>query len=298
MDYRIESYSQKWAKAFFSLVTGSARVSSSEAFPGLIRYRDCPRCSVEDDIFLAFQGKKLLGYAALVVEEDISRVIGDIFVFPRFRRNKIGTGLLTHVRDRTGGLAVKKIHIPVYDDNSSGQLFLRKRGLNPVKHYVEMETQQLDWSVRDFRSFEIKGYSEDEIDSLMDIQNRVFNGSWGFNPNSMEDIVFYKNMMGNNWNDILRLKIEEQDAGYIWTCPPGNDRIARIHMCGLLEKYRGKGLSKAVMAAGLTHLARKGAKTVRLTVDADNQPAVKLYQSMGFAPARRLVWYEEEIGSS
>ncbi len=240
----------------------------------------------------------MLGYAALVVEEDISRVIGDIFVYPQFRRKKIATSLLRQVRKRTVSLAVKNIHVPLYDDNGAGRLFLQAEGLFPVKYYLEMETRQVGQPVRDFRSFEIKGYSADDIHSLMDIQNRVFTGSWGFNPNRMEDIVFYKNMMGNNWSDIIRLKIEGQDAGYIWTCPPGKDRTARIHMCGLLQKYRGKGLSKAAVSAGLTHLARRGAEAVRLTVDADNQPAVKLYQSMGFAPARRIVWYEEEIGSS
>lgn len=295
MDYRIEPYSKKWEKDFFSFMEKPSLYSRPEAFPGLQHYRDCPNCRVEKDIFIACRGGRLLGYAALVVEKAISRVIGDIFVFPCFRRNGIGMSLMESVRKRTRRLAVQNFHIPVYHENAAGRAFLNKLGFVPVKQFLEMETSHLDRSFSASGPFETSAFSPDEIQRLADIQNRIFAGSWGFNPNCEKDILYYKNLLGSDWNDILRLKRKGKEVGYIWTCPPGKKHVSTVHMCGLLKENRGKGMSRALLAAGLFHLVKQGAESVRLTVDADNQPAVKLYRSMGFSPLRRIVWFEEEL---
>ena len=66
-----------------------------------------------------------------------------------------------------------------------------------------------------------------------------------------------------------------------------------IGMTGVHPDYRGRGLGKAALAAGMTYLAENGAKTVRLEVDDANAAAKRVYFSAGFREAGRCrSWYE------
>ena len=77
---------------------------------------------------------------------------------------------------------------------------------------------------------------------------------------------------------------------------PGNPGIAQLGHChpvraddrdGLLglavdPDFAGLGLGRALVLAGLDHLARAGITVGMLYVDAANTPAVKLYEKLGF----------------
>jgi GNAT superfamily N-acetyltransferase len=55
--------------------------------------------------------------------------------------------------------------------------------------------------------------------------------------------------------------------------------------------YRQKGIARALTIAALTHAARRRVRSVWLQVRANNDPAVKLYESLGFKPkAHRTTW--------
>lgn len=51
----------------------------------------------------------------------------------------------------------------------------------------------------------------------------------------------------------------------------------------VLPEWRGKGLAKYLLQAGLKHLRQQGFSEVRLEVLQSNQPAVGLYQAMGYS---------------
>ena len=51
---------------------------------------------------------------------------------------------------------------------------------------------------------------------------------------------------------------------------------------GVLAAYRGHGLGRRLMAAALSHARAQGVTRVELEVRADNSPAIRLYEGMGF----------------
>lgn len=51
---------------------------------------------------------------------------------------------------------------------------------------------------------------------------------------------------------------------------------------GVLAAYRGQGIGRRLMAATLAHARSQGLTRVELEVRADNAPAIRLYESMGF----------------
>jgi len=52
---------------------------------------------------------------------------------------------------------------------------------------------------------------------------------------------------------------------------------------GVDPDRQGEGLGRKLVGAGLARLASRGIRTAALYVEADNEPAVRLYRSFGFA---------------
>ncbi|MFO7866204.1 MAG: GNAT family N-acetyltransferase [Candidatus Aminicenantes bacterium] len=299
MLYQVEPYSKKWEKELFSFLNGPASRPEKENFPGLQGYRERPGCRPEEDIFIAHREGQFSGCAALTHEAGIRRVIADVFVFPRRRGCGMGTRLMDRIHQRACELEAEKIHVPVFQRNGNGKNFLLRKGFVPVKDFFEMEMSKPDENLSFPPHIRIEPFSSGEAGALARLQNRIFQGSWGFNPNREEDIRYYMKILRSGWNDVLRFKKDGKEAGYIWTVPPekrGKKKTGRVHMCGLLKESRGQGLSQALVAAGLSHLARLGADSVCLTVEAGNGPAQKLYRSLGFKKVRRIVWFEKKTG--
>ena len=66
-------------------------------------------------------------------------------------------------------------------------------------------------------------------------------------------------------------------------------------MLGADPDYRGKGVGKRALLAGLAHLKSKGLQVAELTVDSGNKAALTLYRSVGFKVWMSSLWYEKAI---
>ena len=88
-------------------------------------------------------------------------------------------------------------------------------------------------------------------------------------------------------------------AGYCWTkVHPATDadqELGEIFVIGVDPSRQGSGLGKALVVAGLSYLAERGIRTGMLFVDGDNEPAIRLYESLGFTTHRRDRAYEREV---
>lgn len=79
--------------------------------------------------------------------------------------------------------------------------------------------------------------------------------------------------------------------GFCWTKihPPAPNRAetaGEIYVVGIDPDFQGRGLGVPLTAAGLDHLHRRGATTGMLYVEADNQPALATYRTLGFTVHR------------
>lgn len=80
--------------------------------------------------------------------------------------------------------------------------------------------------------------------------------------------------------------------GFHWTkLHPGSPPTGEVYVLGTAPAAQGRGIARALLAAGLAHLQQAGAKAVILYVDEANEAAVRLYQRSGFQVFRRQVQY-------
>ena len=146
--------------------------------------------------------------------------------------------------------------------------------------------------------FSVRQFQGGDLEALTEIQNAAFKGSWGFSPNTPEQIKYRTGLSDTSAEGILLLKHEDKTAGYCWTnlIPVDGELRGVIGMIGLSPDYRGQGISSAILLAGMKYLQSVDTVDVRLEVDESNVPARRLYTWAGFEKARELHWFE--LGSS
>jgi ribosomal protein S18 acetylase RimI-like enzyme len=68
-------------------------------------------------------------------------------------------------------------------------------------------------------------------------------------------------------------------------------------MTGVMPEFRGAGIGKAVVQAGIKYLLAAGVSAVQLEVTADNESAIAIYNATGFKPTGKITWLELRLSS-
>lgn len=262
-----------------------------------------PNYSPGTDIFLAEWNRRISGIADVTPELRIARVMLDWFVHPAFPRKKVGRELLKHACERGRRIGAKKAHVCVPEEDKFSRDFFAELGFEETRCFVELESLSTETfaPASPIASVEVEHFRPGDEALLATTQNRVFLGSWGFCPNSPEEIRYYLRLTGSKWQDILLIRDEAKITGYFWPHlivkqgATTTKKKWRIHMFGVDPEFQGKGWGKKILAAGLKHLRTRGATSVGLTVDSENNPAITLYKSFGFKLKSRHFWYEKPL---
>jgi mycothiol synthase len=304
--YIIRNYLPEDFDVFVELVAemgkkgwSSFSVSLQDVIEGLGRPNHLP----EDNLFIAKEAGDIIGYVDVTGELNIGRVVLSCLMHPQYRRKGVATKLIECAIGRARELRVKRVHVNIPEGSvTAGELFV-KMGFRFIRHFLELRLDLSEVRLPNMgrvgpRYRHMKGGDEEK---LLQVQNRSFADTWGFNPSTVEEIVYRIGLPNCSPADIIFACDEENVIGYCWTrIYGGEDNVTRggkgrIHMLGVDPDHRGKGVGKEVLLAGLSYLKGKGLGMVELTMDSENKAARALYRSTGFQIRARSLWYEKVL---
>jgi mycothiol synthase len=251
---------------------------------------------------LAYQSDELAGYAHTLAYGDSQarRVSCELVVEPTYRRRGIGSALLRKVIEHAKSQHATSLGLWAYNDSKASQHLARSFSLSPERRLLHMHRHSeappaaptpLSASVRPLRA--------GEEETLLALNNRIFeghpeNGSW-----TLEDLKARQEQTWFDAADVLMLEEDGALAGFCWLKieERGEEgRVGEIYVIGNTPEFRGRGLGRYLLSAGLQHLSRRNVNVIAVYVDQSNDAGVSLYHSFEFHHHHVDVMYSLTLG--
>jgi mycothiol synthase len=153
-----------------------------------------------------------------------------------------------------------------------------------LKLHRDLTTQSLPQAAPEFtiETFNTATHKQ----AWLELNNRVFThhedqGNW-----AMADL---ENRMAEPWFDPQGFFLATQSGeiqGFVWTKIHqdlvNQDPVGELYVVGTAPEHHGRGIARALSVEAINYFVTKGLKHAMLYVDADNEKAIKLYESLGF----------------
>lgn len=237
---------------------------------------------------LVRSGGELAGVAHLDPDPETGTGTAELVVHPEHRRAGLGTALLSALLHRLPGPGALRVW--AHGEQPGAAALAARLGLRVVRELRQLRSTLAEppaplplpagVTLRPFR------VGADEAEFLR-VNNAAFDwhpeqGGWG--PEQIAE------REREPWFDpagfLLAVDADDRLLGYHWTkvhpATGTEGALGEVYVLGVDPGARGLRLGRALTVAGLRHLHERGLRTVLLYVEADNEPAVRLYEALGF----------------
>ncbi len=258
-------------------------------------WRDLDQPGPDTALLLAYDEERPVGALHLTRTEDgAPRFTLAVVVDPAHRQSGVARELVARaidlVRERGGG----NIELWAFGADTRADAFAQAEGFTLERELLQLRVglplgEEPRWppgvGVRTFDP----GRDQDE---WVAVNNRAFRGDPDQGGWTVKTLRRREN---EPWFDPSAFLLAHDDrglAGFCWTkvhpaTPPYEPAaLGEIYVIGVDPDRQGSGLGRALVVAGLESLAGRGIDTGMLFVDAANEPAVRLYQTLGFEMSR------------
>lgn len=261
------------------------------SIPGLDPERDC---------FVVKESGTDVGLAILWPELPIRRAVLEMGLSGAQRPEAVQKALVETAVARARRLPVSVLHVQTLSEDDAKRRTLYDAGFQPVRRYATMlwsgptlpQVEMPDgFTLRSFRA----GH---DTQSLTDIQNAAFGDSWGFSPNTVEQMEARLASKSTTPEGIIFVTRGGDIAAYNWTVRPAGPggKLGCIAMTGVHPQYRGMGLSRPTVLVGMRWLVSQGVEVIELEMDSSNLSAARVYESLGFEKVSDTAWFELRVG--
>jgi len=253
-----------------------------------------PGLEPTENCFVLEVSGEIKGMALVYSEAPISRSVIEVLTSPAPAGSPDEAALVRRAVSRAQGMGVAVAHVCVPPDSERGSL-LESLGFSPARTYLDMLWSEDSLPELELpQGYSVRSFQPGDTPLLTQVQNAAFTGSWGFCPNTEEQIAYRASMPNTSKAGIVFLFRGDQPAGYCWTVmvPSENGPRGMIGMIGVTPEFRGQGLSRHILHAGMKHLRSVGLAEIGLEVDSNNDPGVRLYTSTGFKITGERHWFE------
>jgi mycothiol synthase len=233
----------------------------------------------------------LIGYLHLDITDSVAGPAVEVAVQPEARGQGLGTALVKTAETLTNG---QPIRLWAHGTNTTAHYLANALGYAKVRELWQMR-RSLFISVDPceiLNGIKIRNFviGQDE-DAWLAANKEIFaqhpdQGSWTTNDLQIR--------ISESWFDPAGffLATDENDniIGFNWTKIHGGHKhgdhqhpeIGEIYVLGVKSEVAGSGLGRALTIRGLEYLREHGLPAVMLYVEAENERAITLYESVGF----------------
>ena len=167
-----------------------------------------PGLDVEQNCMLAVQGEDLVGYAMVVPELPIQRIVLESGVHPEHRRGGVGSRLLEWGIARGRELGAQRAHTSVGEAAHEAWAFLERHGYTPLRHYWEVRWEGTEIACDLPEGVSLRAFEDGDAALLADVQNAAFASQWGYSPNTAEQVTYKAHMERSSPEGILFLMLD------------------------------------------------------------------------------------------
>jgi ribosomal protein S18 acetylase RimI-like enzyme len=292
---------------------GIDQVSTLEQFD--LNYATLVNCDPLRDIVLAEVGGELVAYARVFWTDQVdgSRSYENFgFVHPDWRRRGIGWALHWNNEERLREIAAghpdvasKWLSSEGMDEAVGNAALLARSGYAPVRYFYDMVAPTLDGVVAPPMpdGIEVRPPTTEQLRAIWDASVEAFRDHWGEPEATEEDWVRFRDDPDHVDRPFWMIGwAGDEVAGVVVTTVPREEnelhRRARVWVesVSVRRQWRRRGLAKALLARSMVAGREAGFTSAGLGVDTENPTgALGLYESLGFAPARRATAYRKPL---
>jgi ribosomal protein S18 acetylase RimI-like enzyme len=145
----------------------------------------------------------------------------------------------------------------------------------------------------------IRPFVEAEEGRVLHALNHAWAGTWNFRPLTRRALE--RDLAGQRAGFLLAVDDTGRIAGTIHAQfdpaerNPDGAPYAWVSNLTTVPEWRGRGLGRALLSAGIAFLHLRGARSVALGVDGGSAAPLALYRSAGFAEVDRLELWEKRL---
>jgi mycothiol synthase len=258
-----------------------------------------PTLRPEENCFLAEDGDDLVGFLQVFPEQPIGRIVVDWGLAPERHGQGIAPQLMERAFQRARELGVEVVHAARPESRVQGQRLLKSLGFAHVRQYRRMRRENEPAPELSLPpGLSLGPLQPGEAALLARIQNAAFQGSWGFSPNTAEDIASRLRLPGCAYDGVLVVRGKDEAAAYCWTrLAQGqpDSPLGEVWMTAVVPEHRGTGLGRVIVRAGIRHLLAQGVRAIELDVDEANDSARHVYFTEGFRDLDAILWFEQRL---
>jgi mycothiol synthase len=201
-----------------------------------------------------------------------------------------GAGLGTALARAALAEAPREVTAWSHVDHPAARVIAERVGLAATRELWVMERDAAPVGVPAVDGVTIRGYRPDDADEVLRVNATAF----AHHPEQGSmDAANLAERMAEPWFDPAGLLVADAGDGLLafhWT-KQHSAELGEVYVVAVDPAAQGRGLGRALTAAGLAHLASLGVRRIILYVESDNAAAVATYSHLGFAHTQTHVQY-------
>jgi mycothiol synthase len=216
----------------------------------------------------------------------------DVAVAPEARGRGRGRALVAEAL----GEAPPDVTAWSHADHPAAAALARHFGFTPVRALWVMSREAGPIDVPEVEGVTIRGYRDADAAEVL----RVNAAAFANHPEQgAMDAANLAERMAEPWFDPDGLLVADDGPpdhrllAFHWTKQHSPD-LGEVYVVAVDPEAQGRGLGRAVTAAGLAHLASLGVRRILLYVESDNAPAIATYSKLGFEHTSTHVQYARD----